>query len=159
VVSGESGLETVSPTELMRLRERGVAVAVTQATGPDAQIPCVRVDMMHGAHPGDASSRGPGPPTFAYVGNRADSARGLRDPRSTERRPMAWVSGCLCGRPVIDYDKRSCTVADPTARGGATCRRDPSLPRRPAAHRCVSVQRPCRHGHLHGLMAGVRVPD
>ena len=158
VVSGESGLDEDLTTELTRLRDRGVAVAVTQAVGPDPRIPGVRVDVEYGVHLAVRHLVDLGHRRIAYVGNRADAAARARDPKRGGDGRWRGYREALA-QAGIDYDETFVHSADPTARGGAVCAATLTARPGPPPTAVFAFNDLVAMGILHGLaMAGVRVP-
>jgi LacI family transcriptional regulator len=158
VLCGESGFDDGLTDELLRLRERGVAVAVTHAAGPDPRIPGVRVDVEHGAHLAVRHLVDLGHRRIAYVGNRADAAARARDSEyGGDGRWRGYREAlALAG---IDYDEALVHSADPTARGGATCAAALTAGPGPSPTAVFAFNDLVGMGILHGLaMAGVSVP-
>jgi len=157
VVTGEGGIGYLVE-DLLQLRKRGVAVAVTQAAGPDPQIPGVRMDLEHGARLAVRHLAGLGHRRIAYVGNRADAAARARDPEHEGDGRWRGYRNALA-ETGIDYDEALVYSADPTARGGATCAAALTAGPGPAPTAVFAFNDLTALGILHGLaMAGVSVP-
>lgn len=159
VVTGDAGIDELAE-DLRRLREQGVAVAVTHASGPGAQIPSVRVDVERGAHLAVDHLVALGHRRIAYVGNTVDAAARAGDPNHPGDGRWRGYRRAL-GRAGIDYDETLVYAAEPTAAGGAACAA--ALAARLGARRAPSAVFAFNDlvgmGVLYGLAsAGVSVP-
>lgn len=144
VVTCESGTDDLA-ADLVHLRERGVAVAVTHAQGLGAQIPGVRVDIAEGARLAVRHLVDLGHRRIAYAGNLA----GEQDARHAAYREVLAEAG-------ISYDASLVASVDATAQGGVAFAAN--LP--PTATAVFAFNDLVAMGIVHGLaLRGVRVPD
>jgi LacI family transcriptional regulator len=142
LVTCEDGTDELAP-DLRRLRDRGMAVAVTHAAGPDERIPGVRVDIEAGARLAMRHLLGLGHLRIAYVGNLA----GASEARHSAYREALAEAG-------IGYDAALTYGVEPTARSGAEVAAQISATAVFAFNDLVAM------GIVHGLAAaGVRVPE
>lgn len=158
VVTAEAGGHELVD-DLLRLRERGMAAAVTHTPAPDPRIPAVRADVEHGAHLAMRHLLELGHRRIAYVGNLIDAAARAHDPAKPGDGRWRGYREALADAG-IEYDESLVHSTEPTARGGAlTAAALIATPGRPptavfAFNDLVAI------GILHALAAaGVRVPE
>ena len=142
IVTCENGVEELAE-ELLELRDRGIAVAVTHAVGPKPSVPGVRVDIAEGARLAVRHLVELGHRRIAYVGNLV----GAEDPRYGGYREVLAEAG-------IEYDARLVYGVEATARGGA------GVANRLEGTAVFAFNDLVAMGIVHGLAkAGVRVPE